>query len=115
MAASTYLPSEIVGMTQDGTKEITALFGSKKFSFPKPVGLIKYLIEIATVRNQDALVLDFFAGSGTTAQAVLELNQADNYLKMNISIKRVMKQIYLGNWKEVGTFQKMRKCKVKYN
>lgn len=77
VAASTYLPSEVVGMTQDGTKEITALFGSKKFSFPKPVGLIKYLIEIATVRNPDALVLDFFAGSGTTAQAVLELNQAD--------------------------------------
>lgn len=78
VAASTYLPSEIVGMTQDGTKEITALFGSKKFSFPKPVGLIKYLIEIATVRNSEALVLDFFTGSGTTAQAVLELNQADN-------------------------------------
>lgn len=77
VAASTYLPSEIVGMTQDGTKEITALFGSKKFSFPKPVGLIKYLIEIATVRNPAALVLDFFAGSGTTSQAVLELNQAD--------------------------------------
>lgn len=77
VAASTYLPSEIVGMTQDGTKEITALFGSKKFSFPKPVGLIKYLIEIATVRNPEALILDFFAGSGTTAQAVLELNQAD--------------------------------------
>lgn len=78
VAASTYLPSEIVGMTQDGTKEITALFGNKKFSYPKPVGLIKYLIEIATVRNPEALILDFFAGSGTTAQAVLELNQADN-------------------------------------
>lgn len=77
VAASTYLPTEIVGMTQDGTKEITALFGSKKFSYPKPVGLIKYLVEIATVRNPAALVLDFFAGSGTTAQAVLELNQAD--------------------------------------
>lgn len=77
VAASTYLPSEVVGMTQDGTKEITALFGSKKFSFPKPVGLIKYLTEIATVRNPAALILDFFAGSGTTAQAVLELNQAD--------------------------------------
>ncbi len=77
VAASTYLPSEIVGMTQDGTKEITALFGSKKFSFPKPVGLIKYLIEIATVRNPEALILDFFAGSGTTAQAVLELNKTD--------------------------------------
>lgn len=77
VAASTYLPSEIVGMTQDGTKEMISLFGSKKFSYPKPVGLIKYLIEIATVKNPKALILDFFAGSGTTAQAVLELNQAD--------------------------------------
>ncbi|MDE6833442.1 MAG: site-specific DNA-methyltransferase, partial [Ruminococcus sp.] len=77
VAISTYLPSDIVGMTQDGTKEITALFGTKKFSFPKPVGLIRYLIEVATLRNKDAIILDFFAGSGTTAQAVLELNQQD--------------------------------------
>ncbi len=77
VAASTYLPSEIVGMTQDGTKEITDLFGIKKFSYPKPVSLIKYLIEIATVRDADVIILDFFAGSGTTAQAVLELNQDD--------------------------------------
>lgn len=77
VAASTYLPSDAVGMTQDGTKEITSLFGTKKFSFPKPVGLIKYLLSIATVRDKDATVLDFFAGSGTTAQAVLELNKED--------------------------------------
>lgn len=77
VAASTYLPSEIVGMTQDGTKEITDLFGVKKFSFPKPIDLIKYLVEIATVQNNRAIVLDFFAGSGTTAQAVMELNQQD--------------------------------------
>ena len=77
VAVSTFLPSETVGMTQDGTKEITNLFGKKKFSFPKPVGLIKYLIEISTERNKSAIVLDFFAGSGTTAQAVLELNKED--------------------------------------
>ena len=77
VAVSTFLPSETVGMTQDGTKEITNLFGKKKFSFPKPVGLIKYLIEISTERNRSAIVLDFFAGSGTTAQAVLELNRED--------------------------------------
>ena len=77
VAASTYLPSDIVGMTQDGTKEITTLFGNKKFSYPKPIGLIKYLIEIVTLRNPTALILDFFAGSGTTGQAVLELNQED--------------------------------------
>lgn len=77
VAASTFLPSEIVGMTQDGTKEVTEIFGTKKFSFPKPIGLIKYLIEIATVRTPDAIVLDFFAGSGTTGQAVMELNHLD--------------------------------------
>ena len=77
VAVSTYLPSDTVGMTQDGTKEITELFGTKKFSFPKPVSLIKYLIEISTVRNKNAIVLDFFAGSGTTGQAVLELNKQD--------------------------------------
>ena len=79
VAASTYLNPEIVGMTQDGTKEITELFGMKKFSFPKPIGLIKHLVEIATVRNNEASILDFFAGSGTTAQAVLELNKNDGY------------------------------------
>lgn len=77
VAASTYLPSDIVGMTQDGTKEITDLFCKKIFNFPKPVELIQYLIEIATVKSPDATILDFFAGSGTTAQAVLELNQQD--------------------------------------
>lgn len=77
VAVSTYLPSETVGMTQDGTKEITNLFGTKKFNFPKPTGLIKYLVEIATVRNTSATILDFFAGSGTTAQAILELNKED--------------------------------------
>ena len=77
VAASTYLPSDVVGMTQDGTKEITSLFGIKKFSYPKPISLIKYLLSIATVRDTNVTVLDFFAGSGTTAQAVLELNKED--------------------------------------
>jgi len=77
VAASTFLPSDVVGMTQDGTKQITELFNSKIFSYPKPIGLIKYLIEISTVRDTNVTVLDFFAGSGTTAQAVMELNAAD--------------------------------------
>src|SRR5690606_18119973 len=52
---------------------------SKKdvFSNPKPVNLIKYLIKIST-RDKNAKILDFFAGSGTTGQAVLELNKEDN-------------------------------------
>lgn len=77
VAVSTFLPNEIVGMTQNGTKEITNIFGSKKFNFPKPVSLIKYLISVATAQKKDAVILDFFAGSGTTGQAVLELNKED--------------------------------------
>ena len=46
-----------------------------KFSFPKPVALVKYLISL--IDDRDFIVLDSFAGSGTTAEAVLELNAAD--------------------------------------
>lgn len=74
ISASTHI-AEFVGMTQDGTKEITALFGNKKFPFPKPESLIRYLVGIATQGKDGAIVLDSFAGSGTTAHAVLKLNQ----------------------------------------
>jgi len=76
IAVTTKLPDDI-GMSQDGTKEITAIFGEKKFSFPKPTSLIKYLISVSTFKKPDATVLDFFAGSGTTGHAVLQLNAED--------------------------------------
>lgn len=47
------------------------------FRYPKPVDLIKYLIKLSFFYNTNATVLDFFAGSGTTAHAVLELNKED--------------------------------------
>lgn len=71
VSVSTKLP-EGIGLSQDGTKEIQELFGAKVFPFPKPVELIKFLIEIAT--DQDDLIMDFFAGSGTTAQSIFALN-----------------------------------------
>jgi len=73
---STNFPKE-VGMSQDGTKDFGKLFDSKIFSFPKPVELIKYLIKAATNLDKDSIVIDFFSGSGTTAQAVMELNKND--------------------------------------
>jgi len=75
---STKLPNEI-GMTQDGTKEITDIFGNKAFGFPKPIALIKYLIKTATdtITKDNDLVLDFFSGSATTAHAVMQLNAED--------------------------------------
>lgn len=77
VAASTYLPPETVGMTQDGTKQATIIFNDKRFNFPKPIGLVKHLINIATAKNPNALIVDFFAGSGTTLHAVNLLNDED--------------------------------------
>lgn len=74
VAVSTKLPDDI-GMSQDGTKETTALFGSKVFSFPKPSSLICFLAKIHT--SKDDIILDFFSGSATTAHAVMQLNAED--------------------------------------
>lgn len=74
---STKLPDD-VGMSLDGTKDFDKLFDGKLFSFPKPVGLIKYLIQAATSIQKDVIILDFFSGSATTAHAVMQLNAEDN-------------------------------------
>ncbi|MGZ0080469.1 site-specific DNA-methyltransferase [Methylomonas sp. YC3] len=64
--------------TQAGTNETVEMFGDARvFSFPKPTTLIKKLIEVATSNEKDALVLDFFAGSGTTGHAVMSQNATD--------------------------------------
>ena len=66
--------------TQDGTREIREHFGTEDaFKFAKPSELIRKLIafEINGKKNKDSIILDFFAGSGTTAQAVLEQNKKD--------------------------------------
>jgi adenine-specific DNA-methyltransferase len=65
------------GFTTDGTREIIDLFGEKVLAFPKPVKLIKELCKQVTEPNRGDLILDFFAGSSTTAQAILELNRED--------------------------------------
>ena len=72
----TWLDYKLVGSGQDGTQSSKFLFDNAVyFDFPKPSTLIKHLLTIGT-RNTD-IILDFFAGSGTTGQAVTELNQED--------------------------------------
>ena len=62
--------------TQQGTDDIVKCFGGAgDCTFPKPVRLLQSSLSCGSRRGFDALVLDFFAGSGTTAQAVLEANQ----------------------------------------
>lgn len=75
IAVSTKLGDDI-GMSQDGTKEITNLFGNKIFPFPKPSSLIYFLSKIHT--SESDIILDFFSGSATTAHAVMKLNGEDN-------------------------------------
>jgi adenine-specific DNA-methyltransferase len=64
-----------VGYNADGTRVLKEIFGSKVFDTPKPVSLIKWVIGL--LPHDSAVVLDSFAGSGTTAHAVLELNEED--------------------------------------
>ena len=63
------------GFTLNGTRELRELFKNKFFDFPKPVSLLKTLVIQGT--SQDDIVLDFFAGSSTTAHAVMALNAED--------------------------------------
>ena len=70
-------PEENVGYTISASHELTNILEENIFEYPKPVSLIKYLIKMVTYQNKDATILDFFAGSGTTGQAVLELNEED--------------------------------------
>ena len=64
-----------VGTNEDANKELKEIIGSDKFNYPKPTSLIKYLINM--VCNENDIILDSFAGSGTTAHAVLSLNKED--------------------------------------
>lgn len=61
---------------QTAQKELDKLFGSRSFDHPKPIKLIREILDM--VRKEDSLVLDFFAGSGTTGHAVLEINKQEN-------------------------------------
>lgn len=71
---NTWFSADRMGTTTEATKALKKLFGNKKyFDTPKPISLLKHLIYLANVRDED-IVLDFFAGSGSTAQAVMEFN-----------------------------------------
>ena len=75
--------NERVDTNEKATSDLETLMGKKVFSYPKSVPLIKYLISLLFNYNKDNydsdfIVLDFFSGSGTTAQACMELNLSDN-------------------------------------
>ena len=67
--------SFVAGTNQEGARGVAEIFGDRAFNYAKPLSLIKNLLSQATRPND--IVLDFFAGSGTNGQAVLELNAED--------------------------------------
>jgi adenine-specific DNA-methyltransferase len=74
-AKSIWLESSI--NHEHGKEEVGRLFGYTPFDFPKSVDLLKRCLQLGTAGDEEEIVLDFFAGSATTGQAVLELNKED--------------------------------------
>ena len=73
--ASSKLYSIIKVLSEEGKKDLDAL-GIKGFSYPKPIEIVKQLVEAGSDKN--SIILDFFSGSATTAHAVMQLNAEDN-------------------------------------
>ena len=73
------------GTTAEGTKQIKALFGTKVFDYPKPVELVRNLLRMGS--EDGDIVVDFFGGSSTTAQAVMELNNSEDVSRRYILIQ----------------------------
>ena len=71
----TWWTNSEVGYTQMATQELAAILGKAVFDYPKPVSLISRIIQMAS--SDGDIILDSFAGSGTTAHAVLNMNKAD--------------------------------------
>lgn len=78
--ADSWWEHEKVGHTDEAKKEVRAMFpeAGDAFDTPKPTRMIKRIVELATNGVDGHIVLDFFAGSGTTGQAVMEVNDADD-------------------------------------
>ncbi|BFU59743.1 MULTISPECIES: site-specific DNA-methyltransferase [Rodentibacter] len=95
---------------EDASKQIIDLFNKEEFKNPKPVKLVSYLIKSVTYEHKSDLILDYFAGSGTTAHAVINLNREDQGKRKYILVEqgeyfdtvlkpRIQKVVYAKDWK----------------
>ena len=66
------------GLTSSATTQLKKLMGGPSFDTPKPVELIQRMLQLITNDDRQAIVLDFFSGSATTAEAVMKMNSIDN-------------------------------------
>jgi len=109
----TYKPKSILYRPEysstAGTEELKDIMGGRVYNNPKSVSLIKDLINIGS--QKDSLILDFFAGSGTTAHAAINLNRSDGGQRRYILVEmadyfdtvlkpRIQKVVYSQNWKD---------------
>lgn len=101
------LIDESVGVdtTEEAGKLLTRIFGKKVFDFPKPPSLIEYLLMFLC--QKDSIILDSFAGSGTTAHAVLNLNKQDGGNRKFILVE-------LGDYAENITAERVRRVMSGY-
>lgn len=102
----TWLPHEEVGNTDIAKKEIYGILGKNiEFDTPKPTSLIQRILQIAT--KDDSIILDSFAGSGSTGHAALNLNQIDNGNRKFILIE-------LMDYAETTTAERVRRVMTGY-
>lgn len=99
------------GRTESGQDDIKAIFDFAPFSYPKPISLISYLLQISI--NSSDIILDFFAGSGTTAHAMMELNAEDEgnrqYIMVQLPEETDKKsEAYKANFKTIFDITKAR-------
>ena len=66
-----------VETTEQAGAYLESMIGAKIFDYPKPVSLIRYLTNFCISKDENAIILDFFSGSGTTAEAIMKLNSED--------------------------------------
>ena len=84
-----------VGTTSDGSEEVLNYFEKNVFNNPKPVELIKYIIGFNT--KEKDIALDFFSGSGTTAEAVMRINSNDSSIKIKYILVQLPQKIELAS------------------
>lgn len=94
------------GTNADATKNLKMIFGTKMFDTPKPVSLIRWIVSLAY--DDDAIILDSFAGSGTTGQAVLSLNAEDGGNRRFILVEMM-------DYAESITVERIRRCITGYD
>jgi adenine-specific DNA-methyltransferase len=101
-----------VGTNEDGSEELESILGpGHGFTYPKPVLLIQRIVQSKSFFDKNLTVLDYFAGSGTTAHAVINLNREDGgrrkYILVEmgeyfdtILVPRIKKVVYSKDWKD---------------